>query len=198
MHSGHILVRSDTPTSVTEVNLFEDIFSAASRRDEKLQKAPPIVVALAALKDLYNTLYSSRNNKKGHKVIDIDLFQRVCMEGMQSLLALYTDLKSLTYRKWAALSLWIAVTLLCGMYCTWTLHKLVHKYMSNYTLLLINSYRNWNETMLVNRDLAQDINLYLQELEKDITTVKTMLFLMHSDIKETHEIMKKISLCTAQ
>ncbi len=50
----------------------------------------------------------------------------------------------------------------------------------------LNPYGNWNETMLVNEDLVQDINLHLQELGKDITAAKVVLFLACPDIKEKH------------
>ncbi|PBK93484.1 hypothetical protein ARMGADRAFT_1045964 [Armillaria gallica] len=104
----------------------------------------------------------------------------------------------MTYEKWAVSSLQATVTLLCGTYCAQILRKLVHNYISDRTLLPLNPYGNWNQTMLVNKDLAQDINLYLQELGKDITAVKVVLFLACPDIKEKHGITKKISLHTAQ
>ncbi len=130
--------------------------------------------------------------------MDIDPFQRVQMEGMQSMLSLYTDTRSMTYEKWAASSLQAAVTLLHGTYCAWILRLLVHQYILDHTLLPLNPFGNWNETMLVNEDLAQEVNLHLQELGKDITATKVVLFLACPDIKEKHGIIKEISLCTAQ
>ncbi|KAK0197638.1 hypothetical protein F5146DRAFT_871242, partial [Armillaria mellea] len=164
----------------------------------KLQEVPSIIVASAALKDLHDTLYPPREKGKGHKIVDLDPFKRIWMEGMQSLLALCMDPRSMTYGKWAASSLQAAVTLLHGTYCAWILRKLVCNYISDCTILPLNPYGNWNQTMLVNEDLAQDINLYLQELGKDITAAKVVLFLAHPDIKEKHGITKKISLRMAQ
>ncbi|KAK0219796.1 hypothetical protein IW262DRAFT_1448343 [Armillaria fumosa] len=155
--------RAPPPTPIKEFNAFEDI--------GKIQEAPSMSKALAALKDLHSTLYPQRNNGKGHKN----------MEGMQSMLSLYTDTRSMTYKKWAASSLQAAVTLLCGTYCAWILHQLVHPYILDHSILLLNPYGNWNEKMLVNKDLVQ-------ELGKEIMAAKI----------EKHGITKNISLSTAQ
>ncbi len=52
--------------------------------------------------------------------------------------------------------------------------------------------------MLINEDLAQDLNLHLQELGKDITAEKVVEFLWCDDIKLKHGITKKITIRTAQ
>jgi len=51
--------------------------------------------------------------------------------------------------------------------------------------------------MLVDKDLANDINLYLQEIGKDITAMKLVHFLACPEVKEKHRITKKISERTA-
>ena len=38
--------------------------------------------------------------------------------------------------------------------------------------------------MLVNEDLANDINLYLQEIDKDITTKKLVEYLVCPEVKK--------------
>ena len=47
--------------------------------------------------------------------------------------------------------------------------------------------------MLVDQDLTNDINLYLQEIGKDITAMKLVHFLACPKVKEKHGITKKIS-----
>jgi hypothetical protein len=47
--------------------------------------------------------------------------------------------------------------------------------------------------MFVDEDLASDINLHLQELDKDITVAKIVKFLACPDVKLKHGITKKIS-----
>ncbi|KAF8899843.1 hypothetical protein CPB85DRAFT_1168169, partial [Mucidula mucida] len=47
-------------------------------------------------------------------------------------------------------------------------------------------------------DLAQDINLHLQELGKDITALKVVEYLGRSEVKDKYGITKTITICTAQ
>jgi hypothetical protein len=60
-----------------------------------------------------------------------------------------------------------------------------------------NPYGDWNETMLVDEDLAQEINLFLQELGTEITAQKLVNFLAQPEIKAKYGITKDISLRTA-
>jgi hypothetical protein len=50
----------------------------------------------------------------------------------------------------------------------------------------------------MDEDLLMDINLYLQELGKEISAQKVVEFLAHPDIKEKHGITKNISQSTAR
>ncbi len=65
-------------------------------------------------------------------------------------------------------------------------------------MLPINPYGSFKESMLVNQDLAQDINLHLQELGKDITALKVVEYLGRSEVKDKYGITKTITVCTAQ
>ncbi|KAJ7460412.1 hypothetical protein B0H11DRAFT_1634522, partial [Mycena galericulata] len=51
--------------------------------------------------------------------------------------------------------------------------------------------------MLVDEELKSEINLYLQELGKEITAQKLVEFLARPDIMQRHGITHKISLSTA-
>ena len=52
--------------------------------------------------------------------------------------------------------------------------------------------------MLVDEDLVNDINLYLQEIGNEISASKVMEYLACNEVKEHHGITKPISERTAQ
>ena len=56
----------------------------------------------------------------------------------------------------------------------------------------------WNESMLVDKDLANDINIYLQEIGKEISAQKLIEFLARDEIRLKHGISKLIFMQTAQ
>jgi len=51
--------------------------------------------------------------------------------------------------------------------------------------------------MLVGEDLCNNLNLYLQELRKDITAEKVAEYLFHPEVKVKHGISKTITIHTA-
>ena len=57
----------------------------------------------------------------------------------------------------------------------------------------MNPFGAWNQSMLVNKDLANDLNLYLQEIGKDVTAKKLAEYLVHPEVKEKHGITRTIS-----
>lgn len=65
-------------------------------------------------------------------------------------------------------------------------------------VLPVNPFGDWNESMLVDEDLMGDINLHLQELEKEISAQKLVDFLARDDVREKHGITKAISERTAR
>jgi len=62
----------------------------------------------------------------------------------------------------------------------------------------VNPYGDWNELMLMDEDLCNDINLYFQEIGKEISAKKLTDFLAREDVQSKHGIKKQISECTAQ
>jgi len=112
---------------------------------------------------------------------------------MVSLLSFYTTLHSYTYREWGASALQVSVSMGRGCHCSRELARLVQQFIEDRTFLPTNPYGDWNQSMLVDQDLANDINLYLQEIGKDITVMKLVHFLAHPEVKEKHRITKKIS-----
>ncbi len=76
------------------------------------------------------------------------------MLGMQAMFADYTSSLSATHGCWAASSLQAAVFLGRGVYCAQVLRRLVRAYIADRTMLPINPYGSFKESMLVNQDLA--------------------------------------------
>ncbi|PBK94278.1 hypothetical protein ARMGADRAFT_1045736 [Armillaria gallica] len=78
------------------------------------------------------------------------------------------------------------------------LRVLVCQYIIDHVVLVANPYGDWNESLLVNEDLTQDINLHLQELGKDITAEKVVNLLASLEIRAKHGITRTISVRTAR
>ncbi|EDR04580.1 uncharacterized protein LACBIDRAFT_330517 [Laccaria bicolor S238N-H82] len=74
--------------------------------------------------------------------------------------------------KWGASALQATVSMGRGHYCTRQLTTLVRKFLDDRTFLLVNPYGDWNQSMLIDEDLSLDINLYLQEIGKDVSAKK--------------------------
>ena len=84
-----------------------------------------------------------------------------------------------------------------GCYCACQLAALVRKFLDDRTFLPVNPYGDWNQTMLIDEDLSNDINLYLQEIGKDVLAKKVVNFLSREEVKQKHSITKAISEETA-
>jgi hypothetical protein len=165
----------------------------------KLCAAPSISSATAAVKDLMAALCGeSRGVSGGYKDLKHDPFVHVRLEGMRTFLNFYIDPRSKTFSHWGASALQAAVGLGKGTHCMRTLCKLARQYIHDRALLLVNPYGDWKESMLADEDLAADINLYLQEIGKDITAEKLVLYLGCPDVMEKHGITKSISVRTAR
>jgi hypothetical protein len=169
----------------------------ANKRDGHLRQAPTQLQAGAALKHLKNVLHPPRKTGAGYQDPKIDPFARIRMEGMQTMLNFYTNPRSTTFDKWGASACQAAISLGRGQYCARQLAKLSRQFIQDNTILPVNPYGNWNESLLADEDLASDISLHLQELGKDISAKKVVQFLTREDIKEKHGITKNISQRTA-
>ena len=109
------------------------------------------------------------------------------------MLHFYTVCHSSTYEKWRASAYQAAISMGHGRYCACQLAKLSWKFIEDCTVLPINPYGDWNESMLVDEDLAANINLHLQELGSNISACKVVDFLARPDIKKKHGITKSIT-----
>ncbi|KAJ7099117.1 hypothetical protein C8R44DRAFT_888573 [Mycena epipterygia] len=172
-----------------------DAFSAPG----KLREAPTIVNAAAAVKDLTAALRGeSRGASQGYKDPKFDAFVRLRLEGMRTFLNLYIDPRSKTHGHWGASAVQASVALGRGRHCMRTLCKLARQYIHDRSLLLVNPYGDWKESLLADEDIAADINLYLQEIGNDITAEKLVQYLARPEVMEKHGITKTISIRTAR
>ncbi|KAJ7720590.1 hypothetical protein DFH07DRAFT_712612, partial [Mycena maculata] len=175
--------------------------------DGILRQAPTVESALKALADIGKVLRPPRKKGPGYIDPNIDPFTRSRIEGIQSLLALYTHPSSSTHGQWKKAAMNAAITLRRGNYCARVLRRLARQYIADRTVLPENPYGNWNETLLINEDLCNELMEYLQLLgstkdengrESGITAAKVQAWLARPDIMQKYGYTKTISLATAK
>ena len=164
----------------------------------KERKAPTQTQAQEALQDLRKILHPPRKKGTGHVDPELNIFVRTRLEGMQTMLNFYVNKQSRTYNSWTASLCQAAVSLSRGLHCAWQLHKLTRQYIKDCTMLPLNPYGDWNETMLVNEDLTNEINIYLLSIGNEISGEKLRDFVNSDDVRSWHGIDRKISMRTAQ
>ena len=170
----------------------------AEIRAGKECEAPTIIHATKALQDLKTLLKPPRKTGRGYVDPDINPFIRVRMEGMQAMLNFFITKQSTTFDAWGKSSLQAAIGLGHGTDCARQLRKLCRQFIDFRDLFPINPFGHWNKSMLSNEDLTNEINLYLMELDKNISASKLVEFLGRPDVRSRHEIEKTISERTAQ
>ncbi|KAF8803034.1 hypothetical protein BYT27DRAFT_7049092, partial [Phlegmacium glaucopus] len=162
-----------------------------------IRTSPTIKEALAALTDLRLILRPKRQTGSGYKDPGLDLWTRARLEGMQSMLLMYTDSKSQTYDNWGASSCQTAIGMGRGLLCARRLRELCRAFIKDRKVLPVNPYGDWNESMLADENLANEISIYLLSIRNEISAKKLMEFLNQLDIKEKYGIEKSISHKTA-
>ncbi|KAH6902427.1 hypothetical protein BKA70DRAFT_1087006, partial [Coprinopsis sp. MPI-PUGE-AT-0042] len=166
--------------------------------DGILRMAPPLLAAEKAREVIVTKLKGIPHQSRGYKHDDYDPFLRPRLEGMRTMLMFYTHQRSRTYGAWGASALQSAVSLGQGRYCVRQLAKLCRAFIEDQSVLPINPYGDWNETMLVDEDLVSDLNTWLQSLGKDISAAELMGHLRSTEVKEKHGITRDISERTAR
>ncbi|KAJ7655355.1 hypothetical protein B0H17DRAFT_1146544 [Mycena rosella] len=136
----------------------------------------------------------SRGTSKGYKDPKVDPFIKHRLESMHIFLNQYTDPRSKTYGHWGASVLQTAVGLARGRHCVRTVCKLARQYIHDREILPINPYGEWKDSLLIDEDLAADINLHLQEIGNHITSEKLVQYLSQPEVMAKHGITKKISV----
>jgi len=167
-------------------------------RPGKEREAPTLVLAKQALEDLQKLLQPPRDKGYGYKDPGLDPYVRARLEGMRSMLNFYVNPQSQTVGAWGASSCQAAISLMRGRHCACQLRALTQQYIKDRKVLPLNPYGNWNKSMLVDKDLVNEISLYLQEIGKEISAKKLMEFISRPDIKEKYCLEKPISERTAR
>jgi hypothetical protein len=117
---------------------------------------------------------------------------------MQTMLNFFTNKNSTTYEKWAASSFQAAISLGRGRHCARQLCRLVRQFILDCKVLPINPYGGWNQPMLLDKNLINEIHIHLQSIGPEISEQKLMEFLANDDLRSRHGIEKPIKLRTAQ
>jgi len=138
---------------------------------------------LAALTDLKKILHPSHDTGRGYKDPDIDLWCHAWLEGMVSMLNMFTNSQSHTYNQWGTSACQAAIGLGRGRHCAHRLCELNRAFLADQEILPINPYGDWNESLLVNEKFLNEIQIYLLSLRDEITAKKLMDFLHKADIK---------------
>ena len=152
---------------------------------------------LAAMEDLKRILHPKHDTGRGYKDPEIDLWCRARLEGMMSMFHMFMNQQSSAYNLWGASAYQVAVGMGQGKHCAEQLCKLNCGFLADRNVLPLNPYGDWNESLLVNKDLVNKISIYLLSLGNNITTKKLMDFLHHMDVKERYGIECEISHKTA-
>ena len=103
-----------------------------------------------------------------------------------SMFHMFMNWQSHTYNQWGAFACQVAIGMGQGKHCAEQLCKLNHGFLADWSILPINPYRDWNELLLVNEDLVNEINIYLLSLGNDITTKKA------NGLSSSHRYQRKI------
>ncbi|KAJ7790888.1 hypothetical protein B0H14DRAFT_3501129 [Mycena olivaceomarginata] len=135
----------------------------------------------------------------GYKDPDISAFTRNRLIGIRTMLNFYvTPLEGGTYGQWGASARLVAHGLGHGKYCARVLAALARQFIVTRKVLDVNPYGEWNDSMLSDEDLANDIWLHLQSLGKEITADKLVDYLNDPAVRAEHNIDKPISTTTAR
>ncbi|KAJ7142720.1 hypothetical protein C8R44DRAFT_603559, partial [Mycena epipterygia] len=135
----------------------------------------------------------------GYKDPDVSAFSRNRLMGIRAMLNFYvTPLEGGTYCQWGASARLAAHSLGRGKHCARVLATLSRQFILTREVLDVNPYGDWNDSMLADEDLANDIRLHLQSLGKEITADKLADYLNDPVVHAEHSIDKPVSLTTAR
>jgi hypothetical protein len=162
-----------------------------------IRTSPTQQEALAVLADLKPLIRPKRQTGPGYQDPELDIWTRARLEGMQSMLFMYTNSKSQTYNNWGASSFQTAIGMGRGRHCARRLRQLCRGFIHDRKVLPVNPYGDWNESMLVDENLRNEISIYLLSIGNEISAKKLMDFLHQPDIKEKYGIERSISHKTA-
>ncbi|KAF8958403.1 hypothetical protein BDZ97DRAFT_1906501 [Flammula alnicola] len=84
------------------------------------------------------------------------------------------------------------------MHCGRQLRRLARQFILDRKVLPINPYGNWNQSVLLDESLVNEVQIYLLSIGTEISGQKMMDFLNSEDVRSRHGIEKPIKLRTAQ
>ena len=113
------------------------------------------------------------------------------------MLSMFTNQQSHTYNQWGASPCQTVIGMGQGRNCAWQLCELNCTYLADQKVLPINPYGDWNESLLIEDNIVNKINIYLLSLGNEITATKLADFLHWPEIKEKYGIECDISHKTA-
>ncbi|KAF8146009.1 hypothetical protein K438DRAFT_1991277 [Mycena galopus ATCC 62051] len=172
-----------------------------------LRQAPNLGEARAALDCLKRYMRGELRGTElfglrgvSYKDPDISAFTRNRLISIRTMLNFYLTpgLEGRTYACWGASARLAALGLGRGRYCACVLVALAQEFILSREVLNVNPYGEWNESMLANEDLANDIRLHLQSLGKEITAEKLVDYLNSPEVRVEHGIESPVSLTTAR
>ncbi|KAJ6615104.1 hypothetical protein B0H10DRAFT_1691417, partial [Mycena sp. CBHHK59/15] len=172
-----------------------------------LRQAPNIGEAKAALDCVQRFLRGELRGTDlwgrrgvGYKDPDISAFTCNRLTGIRTMLNFYVTpgTQSGTYGHWGASAQLTALGLGRGKHCARVLAALAREFILTHNVMDVNPYGEWNESMLADEDLANDIRLHLQSLGKEITAEKLVKYLNDPKDCAEHGIDKPVSLTTAR
>ena len=96
--------------------------------------------AIAALKELTTVLCPHHDTGRGYKDPELDLWCHAQVNGMVSMLNMFTNAQSITYNRWSASTYQTAIGMGRGAHCVRRLCKLNRTFLTDHKILPINPY----------------------------------------------------------
>jgi hypothetical protein len=164
---------------------------------------PGIEDARRAYEDLQKILKPKRKNGPGYVDPGFDPLTRERLEQMRQFLWNYVDPNTMAQggtagSSWVAASEQTAHALAKGNYLARKLRKWCHAFILDREDLPVNPYGKWNESILEDEGIAQEIKLHLQGIGKYVKAMDIVHFLDSPEMKKRLNRTKTIHLSTAQ
>ncbi|KAF7316311.1 hypothetical protein MIND_00149800 [Mycena indigotica] len=170
----------------------------AAERQRVVFSAPSVTAAHDALVDLMLLMKGEIRgpNSKGYKKPKFDTYVRARLEGMRTLLSIYTSPRSTTYEDWGESAMQAAIAVGRGKNCARVFAELARAFIEDRQVLPCNPYGKSSKPILNNESLDAEVRAALRGQE--ITAEKTQAFVNREDIRERYKITSAISIRTAR